>query len=164
SYRSISQKISTALPKLKEIWRRRQETKEHREKARRLYKEAWEQTREKLEAVHDPQWWREATPDQIGEVYGHALGWRDHDVQAEETEELIHHTVREKYGVDLREGKTVDQVVEEARQSLEEAERTRDDLDREETGQEHEQDSGRKETGEEHRQDPQTGEETRQER
>ncbi|MFW5421085.1 hypothetical protein J0910_31210 [Nocardiopsis sp. CNT-189] len=163
SYQSLSQKISTALPKLKEVWRRRQETKEYREKARRLYKGAWEESREKLEAVHDPQWWREATPAQIAEVYGHALGWRDHEVQAEEAEELIHHRVREHYGVDLRENKTVDQMVEEARQSLEEAEQARGGPDREEAEHDREQDSGRKKADREHQHDPQAREELRQE-
>ncbi|WP_017558035.1 hypothetical protein [Nocardiopsis baichengensis] len=121
SYRSTAQRIDTAASKIKEIWRRHEEDRERRRQARELYQNAWEEAREKLEVIEDPQWrWEEATPEQIADLYGHALGWKDHEVQAEEAEEHIHHMVREYYGLDLREGKSVEERVEQIRSDLEE--------------------------------------------
>lgn len=93
---------SNVLRRMREIARQRQEEAARRAEAQARYQAMWSQARERLSVVEDPEWWNQATPEQVAEVYEVAVSWRDHEVEASRLDDVIHAEVLERYDHDLR--------------------------------------------------------------
>ncbi|MFE1400366.1 hypothetical protein ACFW53_20735 [Nocardiopsis dassonvillei] len=123
---------SEVIRRMREIARRRQEEAARRAEAQARYQAAWDQAREKLAVVDDSQWWDQATPEQIAEVYEVAVTWREHEVEAARVDDVVYDEVLERYGHDLR-----TPSAEQVREDLEKIEAQRKEQEQE-TDAEHE--------------------------
>lgn len=56
--------------------------------------------RAELAAVHQPEWWNRATPEQIGRAYQTARAWSGEEPEAVRAEQRISQELRARYGVD----------------------------------------------------------------
>lgn len=56
--------------------------------------------RAELAAVHRPEWWGRATPEQIGRAYQVARAWSQEEPEAVRAEQRISQELRARYGVD----------------------------------------------------------------
>ncbi|MCY9785701.1 hypothetical protein KIK06_17585 [Nocardiopsis sp. EMB25] len=117
---------SEVLRRMREIARLRQEEAARRAEARARYQAAWEKAQEKLAVVDDPEWWDQATPEQIAEVYEVAVSWREHEVEAARVDDVIYDEVLERYDHDLR-----TPSAEQVREDLEKIEAQRKEQEQE---------------------------------
>ncbi|MGW5880217.1 hypothetical protein ACWFMI_27090 [Nocardiopsis terrae] len=93
---------SRVIGRVREMTRQRKLDADLRQEAMDRYQQLWEQAREKMAVVDDDQWWEQAAPAQIADVYEVAVSWRDHEVEAARVDERIYEQVLEHYGHDLR--------------------------------------------------------------
>ncbi len=128
--------LSRAIDRVRQIRDSMREAAERRAEARARYQAAWDKAREKLEVVNDPEWWEEATPAQIAEVYEIAIAWRDHEKEADRADDVIYEEVLERFGHDLR--------TPSAEQVREDLEKIQADRDSEEEKEEEEKEEGGK--------------------
>src|SRR5690625_2039934 len=56
--------------------------------------------RAELASVYRPDWWDQATPEQIGHAYQAALAWAHEEPEAVRAEQRIRDELRSRYGVD----------------------------------------------------------------
>ncbi|WP_104131584.1 hypothetical protein [Cryobacterium sp. M91] len=57
--------------------------------------------RASLAPVKHPEWWNQATAEDIAGVHETATAWRDFDDVAREAGDTINHEVQERYGIDI---------------------------------------------------------------
>jgi colicin import membrane protein len=57
--------------------------------------------RASLAPIEQPEWWNQATPEDIAGVHETATAWRDFDDVARDAGDTIKHEVRERYGIDI---------------------------------------------------------------
>ena len=93
---------SRIISRVREMTRQRTLDAQRRREAVDRYQQLWDRAREKMSVVQDDQWWEQATPAQIADVYQVAVSWRDHEVEAAQVDERIYEQVLEHYGHDLR--------------------------------------------------------------
>lgn len=92
--------------------------------------------RAELASVYRPDWWDQATPEQIGHAYQAALAWAHEDPEAARAEQRIRDELRSRYGVDADNAGAAAADVQAAIQRAEhdraqaDTERTREQADR----------------------------------
>lgn len=94
--------VSEALARAREQRLRRAHAsseQEARQLASRLEAER-RAARAELAAVHRPEWWNSATPEQIGRVYQLARAWAHEEPEAVRAEQRISQELRGRYGID----------------------------------------------------------------